>query len=204
MLALGGFDEHLRTNEDYELNYRIRRAGGRVYLSPALRSSYICRQTLPMLARQYLSYGVGKADMLRKYPTSLRLRQFIAPAFVAVLVSSLAFWLINPVTRVLLLTALLSYCLLSVAFSFSAVWLRRPERALGLFWRLPLVYLTIHLCWGTGFWLGLFSSAIRRRERAHEGAPGSTRGTAGGGGEWRLVMQETVRIEAGVEERHGS
>jgi len=204
LLALGGFDEHLRTNEDYELNYRIRRAGGRIYLSPALRSSYICRQTLPTLARQYLSYGVGKADTMRKYPASLRPRQLVAPAFVAILVSSLAFWLISPVTRVLLLTALLSYCLLSVAFSLSAVWLRRPAYVLGLLWRLPLIYLTIHLCWGTGFWFGLLSSAVRRRDRAHEGAPGSTRGNAGGSGEWRLVMQETVRIEAGVEERHGS
>jgi glycosyltransferase involved in cell wall biosynthesis len=169
LLAAGGFDEQLRTNEDYELNYRIRRAGGRVYLSPAIRSTYVCRQTLPALARQYASYGVGKAVMLRKHPASLRVRQLVAPAFVAALAGGLVLWPFIPPARVLLLAMLASYAALSLAFSVSAV--AQSDGDWRLVWRLPLVYLTIHMCWGSGFWWGMLvglveSGAQRRRGSA--------------------------------------
>ncbi len=71
----GGFDERLRANEDYELAYRIRQSGGSVYLSPAICSMYFGRQMLTALARQYFVYGIGKAQVLRKYPKSLRMRR---------------------------------------------------------------------------------------------------------------------------------
>jgi cellulose synthase/poly-beta-1,6-N-acetylglucosamine synthase-like glycosyltransferase len=152
LLEVGGFDERLRTNEDYELNYRIRRNGGRIFLTPAIRSTYLCRQTLPALARQYARYGTGKAHMLREHPTSVRPRQLVAPAFVAFLAGSLALWTLLPSFLHLLIVALLAtYGLLSVAFSVSAASAAHRYR---LLWRLPLVFLTLHLAWGGGFWWG--------------------------------------------------
>jgi succinoglycan biosynthesis protein ExoA len=183
LLALGGFDEQLPTNEDYELNYRIRRAGGRVYLSPAIRSTYVCRQSLGALAHQYVRYGLGKAAMLRKHPASLRLRQLVAPAFVAALALGLALAPFSPAARLLLLAMLFSYGMLAAGFSMPAA---RGQSE--LLWRLPLVYLTIHLAWGAGFWRGLLVELLRgafaRSERA--GAP-------------PYVMGDTL----GFEERHG-
>ncbi|HEX6818399.1 MAG TPA: glycosyltransferase family 2 protein [Ktedonobacterales bacterium] len=167
---VGGFDERLRANEDYELNYRIRRAGGRIYLNPAIRSTYFPRQSLSALARQYLGYGQGKARMLAKHPASVQPRQLVAPAFVAAGVLGALLWRIPPV-RALWLATLAAYASLNAAASLRlirasathATGTRVPWTVRG---RLPLVFLTIHLAWGVGFWMGLLAVVIRwiRRE----------------------------------------
>ena len=49
--ALGGFDERLLTNEDYEFNYRVRSSGSAVVPDPDIRCTYFARSTLAGLAR---------------------------------------------------------------------------------------------------------------------------------------------------------
>src|SRR3990172_3332671 len=83
---IGTFDESLQTNEDYEFNARIRRAGGRVWLNPAIKSIYYSRPTFSSLARQYARYGFWKFRMLRRYPRTLRLRQALPPLFLLSLI----------------------------------------------------------------------------------------------------------------------
>ena len=57
---LGGYDESLLANEDYEFHWRVRAAGWRVYFDPAIRVAYYARATLGELARQYFRYGGGR------------------------------------------------------------------------------------------------------------------------------------------------
>lgn len=160
----GGYDERLRANEDYELAYRIRKTGGAVYLSPTIRSTYFGRQTFRALARQYFFYGIGKAQMLRIHPRSLRVRQLVAPLFVALLASGLIVWYLGPVAQAIWMGTLLAYAALNVGYSSSIVLRER----LPVYWLAALVYLTIHVCWGVGFWAGLllgFRLPTRSRER---------------------------------------
>ena len=84
---LGGFDEGLPTNQDYELCLRIRASGGTVWLDPRIRSTTLTRGTPAALARQYHGYGRGRAATLRRHPRSLRLRQLAPAAFTAGLVA---------------------------------------------------------------------------------------------------------------------
>ena len=81
--SLGGFNERVLTNEDYEFNYRVRQSGRNVVLDPRIRSTYYARSTLPALAEQYFRYGWWKAQMLKVHPKSLRWRQAVPAAFVA-------------------------------------------------------------------------------------------------------------------------
>ncbi len=83
--SLGGFDERLPVNEDYEFNHRVRASGLRVILDPAIQSTYFARPTLGALARQYARYGWWKARMLRMHPASLRWRQALPAGFVVLL-----------------------------------------------------------------------------------------------------------------------
>ena len=71
---LGGFDESLETNEDYEFNTRIRLMGGKLWLNPEIKVKYFARPTLGQLAKQYWRYGFWKVKMLKRYPASLRWR----------------------------------------------------------------------------------------------------------------------------------
>jgi glycosyltransferase involved in cell wall biosynthesis len=159
---VGGFDESLPGNEDYEFNYRLRQSGGQIYLSPAIRSHYFGRQTLGALARQYFNYGKAKTSTLKKYPASLRLRQLAAPCFIGAVIGGLPLSVIAPLILWLWLFILLIY--LAAALGFSLVAASRAGYT--LLWRIPLVFMTIHLAWGAGFWVGwLFGNLRLSRQR---------------------------------------
>ncbi|MFI5276282.1 MAG: glycosyltransferase family 2 protein [Ktedonobacterales bacterium] len=166
LLAVGGFDERLRVNEDYELNHRLRRAGGRVYLSPAIRSTYYGRQTLGALARQYFAYGADRTNTLKLHPDSLKPRQLVAPTFVFALLFGGALATLNGAARVIWGATLALYALVNL--SASARIARRSGRAgWRLLPRLPLVFVTMHVAWGLGFWRGvLFGGTPSPRDAA--------------------------------------
>jgi glycosyltransferase involved in cell wall biosynthesis len=148
---IGRYDETLHINEDYELNYRLRQAGGKILLSPAIRSTYFPRSSLGGLWRQYFNYGRWKVRMLQKHPRSLRWRQAIPPLFIAVMVGTLLLALFWTPGRWLFGIVMLSYLLPNlVASTISACcknWGYLPV--------MPPVFGTIHVAWGLGFWYGL-------------------------------------------------
>ena len=163
LLAMGGFDERLRVNEDYELNYRLRRAGGHIYLSPAIRSTYFGRQTLRALARQYFAYGWDRTNTLKLHPSSLKLRQMVAPTFVAALLIGGALATVNGAARVAWAALLAVYALANIGASAQV----GRRAGWGLLPRVPLVFATMHIAWGLGFWKGLlFGGALARRNEA--------------------------------------
>lgn len=159
LLAAGGFDERLRVNEDYELNHRLRRAGGRIFLSPAIRSTYYGRQTLRALARQYVIYGWDRTNTLRLHPGSLKPRQLVAPAFVAALVVGAALAPLGAAPRIAWLAVLALYALADAAASLvvgrRAGW--------DLLFIAPVVFATMHIAWGLGFWGGIVGVAPATR-----------------------------------------
>jgi len=148
---VGGFDPTFAVNEDYELNYRIRAAGGKIYFSPEIRSEYHCRQTLGALWRQYYRYGIGRVQTLRKHPRSLRARQLAAPLFVAGVVGGALIAPFNAPLRALWLLGLALYGAANLFFS----WRAARRHGMVHLLRLPLVFLTIHTAWGLGFWRGV-------------------------------------------------
>ena len=93
---VGGFDEERLQwgAEDQELNYRIRRAGGRIRLDPSIRSWYFPRSTARALWRQYYNYGLCKASTLKKHRTLPYWRP-LAPAAMVVFVMGASAWSIG-------------------------------------------------------------------------------------------------------------
>lgn len=144
---VGLFDETLLTNEDYELNTRIRKSGGRVWLDPRIRSAYFARSSLGALARQYWRYGYWKWRMLRRYPETLRWRQALPPVFVLGLAGLL---LLSPVwqqVRILLGLVLCAYWIVLFLGSLSPAWKRKDVALLA---GVPLAIACMHLSWGSG------------------------------------------------------
>ncbi|HET6979213.1 MAG TPA: glycosyltransferase family 2 protein [Pyrinomonadaceae bacterium] len=151
---LGGFNEKLLANEDYDFNYRVRKDGGKVLLDAAEHCDYVARATLGDLAKQYWRYGGWKAQMVKLQPASLRWRHLVAPAFVAsVVITALASIVWWPATLLFLAVAD-SYVLLSLICSLQ---IAARARSLALFFVLPLIFLSLHLSWGTSFIAGLFT-----------------------------------------------
>lgn len=81
-VAVGGYDESFSHNEDAELDLRLTKAGGRIWMQADLAVGYYPRATPGALFRQYFHYGRGRARTVRRHTTRLKLRQ-AAPLAVA-------------------------------------------------------------------------------------------------------------------------
>jgi succinoglycan biosynthesis protein ExoA len=153
-IRIGGFNESLLTNEDYEFNARIRNQGGVVWLDPAIRSEYIARGTLKELSKQYWRYGFWKNRMLRKFPQTLKWRQALPPLFILSLFLLAIFSFGSEYARLLLMVIILIYFLVLLIVSiFTAI----GEGDLKLLLGIPLAISTMHFSWGMGFWASFLS-----------------------------------------------
>lgn len=151
---IGYFDEHLLTNEDYEFNVRLRKAGGKIWLDPAIRSIYFARANLVELARQYWRYGYWKARMLRQYPGTVRWRQALPPLFVLSLLILLLLAIWWPAARWLFVIESAGY---AIVLSLAGVQLGTKQRDWKLIFSVPLAIATMHLAWGSAFLWSLVS-----------------------------------------------
>ena len=52
---IGGFDENLLTNEDYELNTRIRKNGGKIWLDNSIKIHIFCQTNLQKTRKSILA-----------------------------------------------------------------------------------------------------------------------------------------------------
>jgi glycosyltransferase involved in cell wall biosynthesis len=150
---LGGFNESLLTNEDYDFNYRTRQSGQQVILDRSGHCDYFARATLSGLVTQYLRYGRWKAQMIKQHPRSIKLRHLVAPAFVCslILLSGVGVWW--HLAWLLLGLELLVYFFLAAVFGAQIAG--KTGGGLGMFLRLPIIFLAIHLSWGSSFLRGL-------------------------------------------------
>ena len=155
--ATGGWDEELRTNEDYDFDFRYQQAGGRLLFDPAIVVDWRVRETPARLAHQYYAYGRGKYRTLVRHPSSLHLRWLVPPMLVASLAAGILLSWTRP-ARVVLALVGGSYALFLVvgaAILGSRVGMRlAPHAALALG--------TMHLSWGTGFLVSAGKAVLGR------------------------------------------
>ena len=146
--SVGGFDETLGRNQDYELNWRLRSAGHTVWLDPSLVVDYVPRSNYRGLARQYFSYGAWKRVMLVRHPRSLRLRQLAAPALCAGLAVSVFELALGRWRGAAVPVLYAGAC--AVAAARLRDGLRgRLDRA-----RAAAAFAVMHIAWGAGFLTG--------------------------------------------------
>ncbi len=146
---IGGYDVTLTRNQDYELNYRLRKRGKTIWFDPELVVNYRPRGRLWALARQYFDYGRWKSVVLMKHPGSVQPRQLAAPGLALGLTAGAV---LAAVGFPWLLAALLSAYVPMLVVGSAIVGCRRGDSAAAL---LPLVLAVMHLCWGFGFfWPG--------------------------------------------------
>ena len=155
---IGLFDEELVRNQDDEFNYRLRAAGGKILLSPDIKSEYTVRSTPGGLWRQYYQYGFWKIRVLQKHPRQMSLRQFVPPLFVLALLFS-AFLVFFSATRFLSLVVPVAYLAANLAASFiTAIRAQKSNQSPFTSYHLllPLTFAILHISYGLGFLLGLF------------------------------------------------
>ncbi len=88
---VGLFDTDLVRNQDDELNFRTRRAGGRIWQSARIHSSYTPRASVGALFRQYVQYGYWKVAVIRKHQALAAWRHLMPALFVGSILFALMF-----------------------------------------------------------------------------------------------------------------
>lgn len=150
---IGCFDERLVRNQDIEFNARLRRAGGRVYLVPDIRSSYHCRSDLRQLWIQNFQNGRWNIYTLALTGWSLSWRHFLPLGFVVGLIGSGGLAFQFPAFAWLFVTTIVAYLLCAASASLGNSRGRRASSRVFL----PLVFLVLHLSYGAGSLWGIMT-----------------------------------------------
>ena len=148
---LGGFDEELVRNQDDEFNYRVRQHGGRLILSPSIRSRYYSRSTFASLWKQYFQYGYWKVRVFQLHPAQMSARQFVPFAYIAAIIV-LAMASIISVTAGWLLLLFLG---LYATGNFLATIVALQRAGLRSLPRISASFAILHFSYGFGFLFGL-------------------------------------------------
>jgi glycosyltransferase involved in cell wall biosynthesis len=146
---VGLFDERLVRNQDYELNIRLREAGGVVWFDPELSVGYRPRSSWRALAKQYFEYGRWKAVVVRMHPESAKPRQLVPPVVVTVVAVTTGlglFWRRR---------------LLTLPATYAAVLLGASRRASHPVLQAAVIGV-IHVTWSVGVIVGAVRSTGRR------------------------------------------
>lgn len=149
---VGGYDENFQHNEDAELDYRLVKAGFRIWMTNKTKMVYYPRSSVRPLFRQYFGYGRGRARNFLKHRALPRLRQLI-PLGVAPVTLGASFAIIN-------WAAAIPFAIWVGACVSYGVWLGVKERAP----HAPLAAVSamvMHFAWSAGFWREVMSSASR-------------------------------------------
>ena len=155
---VGGWDESLEANEDFELDHRLQDAGHLLLFDPAMAIAWECRQSVADLWRQYLRYGRGKADVAALHPESLRPRHVAPPLFVLYAAAAVGLAPVRPARSIAMLAPYVA--VVALESMRCARRLASTEERLVV----PPAFAAMHLAWGTGFWLGLLGRlTVRHR-----------------------------------------
>ncbi len=149
VLDYGGWDERWLRNQDSEMAGRFLARGERLICLPGMAAQYLPRDSLPLLWRQYLQYGVFREMTAVRHPQTMRLSHLMPPALVATVPAALAL----PVAplRKLARAALAFYAVALAAGGVHAARGADTHREAGL---VPAVLAVMHFAHGTGFWTG--------------------------------------------------
>jgi succinoglycan biosynthesis protein ExoA len=144
--TIGGFDESLVRNQDYDFDYRYGLAGGRILLDASISFERSVRNSPGSLARQFHEYGYWKYVVLRRHPRSFHLRWLAPP----VLVTSLSVGVgLSWTTGGRLLLGVVSTAY-SATVAAAAVTLSRRGDGRNLP-HVAAAMITMHISWGSGF-----------------------------------------------------
>ena len=142
LVAAGGYDERFIRAQDWELNFRLREAGGTIWFDPRLAVIYRPRPNLRALAKQYFEYGRWRRAVTRHHKGTINYR-YLAPPIATLIIglSLLTGFLFNSIFFIPALTYASAILLSSQVIGKS--WSERIT--------LPAVLATMHISWGLGF-----------------------------------------------------
>jgi glycosyltransferase involved in cell wall biosynthesis len=151
---VGLFDEELVRNQDDEFNGRIVKNGGKILLLPQVVIDYFARDTISKTAKMFYQYGLFKPLVNKKLHKPTTLRQFFPPLFLAGLIAGGLLSLFSQTLMWIYVSVIVLYILCCFVFG------RNGERVWPDILWMPIIFATIHLSYGCGYWQGLWNLLV--------------------------------------------
>lgn len=153
---VGYYDEFFDINHDDEYCYRLRKAGGKVFLSPVAKSYYHVRNSMTGLFRQYFSYGFWQIAFLKKHKIPISLRQLIPFIFFSVIA---ILSIVSIIAESTWIGFILPFIYISVLiFASIPVLFKYGIRVAANF---PLAIFILHFSYAIGFFSGFFKFSFK-------------------------------------------
>ncbi len=143
---VGGYNPNYERAQDWEMNLRIRQAGGIVWFSPDIWVTYHPRNSLRSLAQQFYATGAWRRRLAGEHKDALSMRYLAPPVLVVALAGGLIGATVWPPSALLPLGYAAAVGVGGLLISREQTW---PVRL-----RVPAALVTMHVSWGCGFLAG--------------------------------------------------
>jgi glycosyltransferase involved in cell wall biosynthesis len=153
---IGVFDEDMIRNQDDELNVRLKKHGGKIFLIPEIKIEYCARPDLLKTMKMFYQYGLFKPLVMKKVGQPASVRQFIPLALILLILCIPILFFIHSFLFKISVLILLLYLFLLIFFSI----LSSLGKSIKLFVLLAIVFATIHISYGWGYLSGIFRFII--------------------------------------------
>ncbi len=155
---IGGFDEDLVRNQDDDYNYRIHKAGYKIYFNPKIQSHYYVRGSYRKLFKQYFQYGYWKVYVAKKHKAITTIRQLVPLFFVLGIIAGALLSMLFSFFIWIYLLGISAYVLLAVFFGLKAS--KKMTDAL----RVAFVFPILHFSYGWGYLQGIVSFLVLKKK----------------------------------------
>ncbi len=148
---IGYFDEQLVRNQDDDFNFRVIKAGGKIWLSKSIRSTYFSRSSLRKLWQQYFQYGFWRIRTIQKHGRPATMRQLAPLILVLSLLGLGMLCILFPLFIYLLMIEIVIYLLGLVYGAFDIG--RKTSFKYSIL--APLIFAILHFGYGLGCLWGI-------------------------------------------------
>lgn len=147
----GYFDEKMVRNQDIEMHSRIKKAGGKFYFNPAIKSTYYTRNTVNKMLKQ--AYGNGQWNMvlLKRGSGALSIRHLVPFVFVLSIVGTILLGFLHPLFWYLGLAVVVLHLCLGLYFA------GEKTQKLTQILVMPFLFIALHFAYGLGYIRGIFN-----------------------------------------------
>ncbi len=157
---IGLYDTDMTRNQDDELNGRINKSGGKIYLLPDVRIKYYARDTVPKVRNMFYQYGLYKPLVNKKVGTPVTIRQFAPVVFLSGLMFGFLLSILFPVFWPFYFGTICLYAVIGFAEGCKSA---KKTGRMALASLMPYVFLNIHLSYGYGYLKGIYYVLFHRR-----------------------------------------
>jgi glycosyltransferase involved in cell wall biosynthesis len=166
---IGGFDEDLVRNQDDEYNYKVTKAGYKIYFDPAIISNYYVRGSVSKLYRQYYQYGYWKVYVNKKHKTITTMRQMVPLFFVLGLMGGILISLFLPLFWWIVLAGVGLYTIMALTSGVKVA----KKLTEGV--KIACIFPVLHFSYGFGYLVGIIQFLLLNKKPSNR-SKDSTRG----------------------------